>query len=357
MDKGRNLDFSGTNIFIGLDTHLKSWRTTVMVEDTVYKTFSQDPNALVLKRFLDNNFPKANYFSAYEASFSGFKTHRDLLALGIDNIVVNPADVPTTNKERVQKEDSRDSRKLARQLSNGDLTAIHVPSLELEGDRNLLRYRKTLTKEIARSKNRIKSQLYFFGITIPEHFSGKKYWSKRFTNWLQQVELPTESARFVLTEQIETTESLRKKQHLITKQIRKLSEKQAYKENYKLLRSVPGIGCLTAMIILTEIGDISRFKTLDQLCSYIGLVPMTRSSGEKDNAGNITKRKHSILRTAIIESAWVAIRNDPALMLAYQELHKQMKPQKAIVRIAKKLTNRIRYVLKNKKTYECAIVK
>jgi transposase len=111
------------------------------------------------------------------------------------------------------------------------------------------------------------------------------------------------------------------------------------------------------MIILTEIEDINRFKTLDQLCCYIGLVPMTRSSGEKENAGNITQRKNTTLRTAIIESSWVAIRNDPALMLAYQQLHKRMVPQKAIVRIAKKLTNRIRYVLKNKKTYECTIVK
>ena len=99
------------------------------------------------------NFPNSNYFSAYEASFSGFKTHRDLISLGIKNMVVNPADIPTTDKERKQKEDSRDSRKIAKQLSKNDLMAIYIPDIDTEGDRQLVRYRKTLTKEISRTKN------------------------------------------------------------------------------------------------------------------------------------------------------------------------------------------------------------
>jgi len=114
---------------------------------------------------------------------------------------------------------------------------------------------------------------------------------------------------------------------------------------------------LTAMIILTEIGNITRFKNLDKLCSFIGLVPMTNSTGENERTGNITVRRNKILRTAIIESSWIAIRNDPALMLAYQKLIKRMQPQDAIIRIAKKLVNRILYVLKNKKAYVQSIVK
>jgi len=156
---------------------------------------------------------------------------------------------------------------------------------------------------------------------------------------------------------LEMAEMLRKKQLSTNKEIRKLSEKKIYKENYYLLLSVPGIGSLTAMIILTELGNINRFKNLDNLCSFIGLVPMTNSTGEKDKTGDITVRKNKILRTTIIESSWVAIRNDPALMLAYQKLVKRMEPQKAIIRIAKKLTNRMLYVLKNKKAYVQAVVK
>lgn len=357
MSKSRQLDFSGQDIYVGLDTHLKSWRVSIIVGETVYKTFSQDPNTNLLNKYLIKNFPNANYFSAYEASFSGFKTHRDLVALGIKNMVVNPADIPTTDKERKQKEDSRDSRKIAKQLSQNDLTAIYVPEIDTEGDRQLVRYRKTLTKEIARTKNRIKSQLYYFGVHIPVQFSETKYWSKRFTNWIHEVELPTESAKLTLLGHLEMAEMLRKKQYSITKEIRKLANKHKYKENYDLLISIPGIANLTAMLLLTEIGDITRFKNLDKLCSFIGLVPTTNSSGENDKTGNITIRSNKILRTAIVESSWVAIRNDPALMLAYQKLIKRMESQKAIIRISKKLVNRILYVLKNKKAYVHAVVK
>jgi len=355
MSKSKQLDFSGQDIFVGLDTHLKNWRVTVMVGDSFYKTFSQNPDPNLLRNYLHRNFPNGNYHSVYEASFSGFSSHRNLLSLGIKNIIVNPADIPTTNKERQQKEDSRDSRKLAKQLSQSDLNPIYVPEIETEADRSLVRYRKTLTKETGRIKNRVKSHLYYFGIKIPDEFADKSYWSKRFTNWLSEIEMPA-SAKMTLMEQVDMAEIIRKKQYIANKEIRKLSQKPIYKENYELLLSVPGIGTLTAMIILTEIGDIGRFKKLDNLCSYIGLVPSTSSSGEKERTGDITLRRNKILRTAIVESAWIAIRNDPALMMAYQNLIKRMKAQKAIIRISKKLVNRILYVLKNKTAYVYAVV-
>ncbi len=357
MNKSTKLDFSGQNIFVGLDTHLKSWMVSIVVGNTPFKTFSQDPRPETLRNYLTKNFPNATFHSAYEASFCGFKIHRDLLNLGIKNIVVNPADIPTTDKERKQKEDSRDSRKIARQLSQNDLTPIYVHDIETEGDRSFIRYRKTLSKEIARTKNRIKSHMHYYGIEIPVQFSGKNNWPRKFILWLKEIEFATQSARKVLDEHLELLELLRKKKYTATRQIRELSQKETYRENYTLLLSIPGVGLITAMIILTEIGDIRRFKNLDHLCSYIGFVPTTKSTGEREKTGDITTRRNKMLRTAIIESAWIAIRNDPALILAYQELTKRMSSQKAIIRIAKKLVSRIQYVLKNKKPYVCAIVK
>ena len=119
--------------------------------------------------------------------------------------------------------------------------------------------------------------------------------------------------------------------------------------------TIPGIGRLTAMILLTEIGDINRFKRLDDLCSYIGLIPNVYSSGESESVGDITKRGNRHVRTFIIESSWIAVRNDPALGCKYHELCNRMPGNKAIIRIAKKLMNRIRYVLLNKEEYELAI--
>ena len=350
------LDFRGQNIYIGLDTHLKNWRATIRVGDTFFKTFYQDPEARVLSNYLLKNFPNGNYYSAYEASFSGFKAHRELTKLGIHNIVVNPADIPTTDKERKQKEDSRDSRKIAEQLAASNLEGIHIPDIEIEGDRSLVRFRKTLTKEIVRNKVRVKSFLYYHGVVIPEQFSKTTNWSSQFTSWLKALDLATTSSKVTLTSIIDLVVFLRAKHLEVLKQIRALSKQDRYKTNVRLLMSIPGIGLVTAMTFLTEIEDMSRFKNLDKLCSYIGLVPMTNSSGERDSIGGITKRQNKVLRSMMVESSWVAIRNDPALLLAYQNLIVRMNPSKAIIRIAKKMINRIRCVLKNQTPYVKAIV-
>jgi transposase len=110
------------------------------------------------------------------------------------------------------------------------------------------------------------------------------------------------------------------------------------------------------MIILTEIETIDRFQRFDDLCGFIGLVPSTHSSGETERDGNITPRGHSQLRSAIIESSWVAARLDPVLNKSYHEYCKRMENNKAIIRIARKLLSRIRFVLKNNKPYEYSTI-
>jgi transposase len=104
----RKIGFTNQNIYVGFDAHLKSWKVTVIAEDIVYKTFTQPPKPEVLYNYLKNNFPGGTYHSAYEAGFCGYWIHGRLASFGIKSIVVNPADIPTTDKERVQKEDKRD---------------------------------------------------------------------------------------------------------------------------------------------------------------------------------------------------------------------------------------------------------
>jgi hypothetical protein len=71
--------FAGQPIYVGIDVHLKSWKVTVMAGDIHYKTFSAPPEADKLTNYLKQNFPGANYFSAYEAGFCGFSVHRELI--------------------------------------------------------------------------------------------------------------------------------------------------------------------------------------------------------------------------------------------------------------------------------------
>lgn len=111
-----------------------------------------------------------------------------------------------------------------------------------------------------------------------------------------------------------------------------------------------------AITILTELGDINRFRTVDHLNSYIGMIPNVYASGDIEKVGHITNRGNNLLKCQLVECAWVAIRRDPALMLQYQELLKRMKPSKAVIRIVRKLINTIRYVLMNHQPYELGVV-
>ena len=105
-----------------------------------------------------------------------------------------------------------------------------------------------------------------------------------------------------------------------------------------------------------EIDDVSRFKNADQLASYIGLIPMCHSSREKVGVGDITVRKHAMLRCYLIEASWKAIGKDPAMTMAYEEYRKRMNGNKAIVKIARRLVNRVFFVLKRKQEYVACVV-
>jgi transposase len=349
----RTLDFSGQNIYAGIDTHKKSWQVSIYTDELYHKTFNQPPEPEILYRYLSKHFPNGTYYSVYEAGFCGFWIHDRLQSLGINSIVVNPADVPTTDKEKKQKSDRIDSSKLARQLRNGDLDAIYIHNREILEDRSLVRMRRTLVKEITRYKNRIKSSLFFFGIEFPEVFNrDRHYWSNRFMKWLSDLELNRESGTKPLKFLIEHVKKLRKDLLEINREIRKLSQNEYYRERVNLLISIHGIGLTTAMVILTEIDNIHRFNNQEKLASYIGLIPTSHSSGDRDIHGEMVHRGNKFLKTAIMESAWVAARVDPVLHMDYISYCRRMKKNKAIVRIARKLLNRISFVLRNQVPYK-----
>lgn len=109
------------------------------------------------------------------------------------------------------------------------------------------------------------------------------------------------------------------------------------------------------MTLYTEIIDINRFSTLDQLASYVGLVPFVRASGEREYIKGLSPRKSKYLRLLLIEAAWIAVRNDPALTQSFARLIQRMPKQQAIIRIAKKLLSRIRHVWLHKQPYELTV--
>jgi transposase len=355
MHHVNKLDFTGQQVYVGMDVHKKSWSISIYTDQFEHKTFSQPPEVEVLVNYLKRNFPGATYRSVYEAGFSGFWIHDRLQEQGVQCLVVNPADVPTKDKERAGKTDRVDCRKLARSLRNGDIDGIYVPSRPNAEDRSLLRTRHSMVRKQTRCKNQIKSILCFYGIHIPDEVTNS-HWSKRFIAWIESIRMERASGNTALKVHLAELTNIRQIIAELNRAIRALATTDGYLNNVRILKTVPGISTLTAMTLLTELYDINRFKTLDKLCGYVGLIPNTDSSGETDRKTGITDRRNAHLRRIVIESAWTAVRKDPALMMAFNELCKHMIKTKAIVRIARKLLNRIRYVLRNQQEYVPAIV-
>lgn len=349
----KKISFAGRSIYVGIDVHTKQWNVGIFTEESLHKAFQQPADASVLKAYLERHFPEADYYSVYEAGLTGFSTHRQLEAAGLHNMVVNAADVPTMDKERSQKRDRVDARKLGRGLRSGDLEGIYVPSLKIQQDRELIRYRcEKLAPKLTRIKNQIKSFLCLYGYKAE---SGVRSWSKAYLDWLTGVEIAFPSARQALNHLLDELAFYQHKRWQVDRQIVLLSRQDDYRERVALLRSVPGVGLLIAMVLLTEIGDISRFKSLDQLCHYVGLVPNIYASADKEHIGQQTHRGNGLLRRMLLQSAWVAIREDSALLHKYEELTKRMKANKAIVRIQKKVLSRIRRVLLHGQPYEYGV--
>lgn len=350
-----NYDFKGQNIYIGIDVHLKSWSVCAISETNIVKKISTDAtNIHELTVFLEKHFPKGNYLSVYESGFTGYSTHYTLEAAGIKNIIVNAADVPSTQKETLNKTDKVDAAKLAKSLKKGELTAIHVPTKGIVAFREMVRTRRTIVDDGARTKIRIRHMLHRNGVRIPLAFQeNKRHWTKAFKTWLREDvcligDKETKEALMYLLEQFEYLHKLKLK---ITRELRHKCQNGEMKTNYELLFSVPGVGFVTAITILSELGDISRFSSNEKLASYVGLVPTCHNSGEKVVSGDISFRGNNYLRKVIVEAAWSAISQDPALGAKHYKLTARMSSNKATIRIAKCLLCRIKAVLTRQTKY------
>jgi transposase len=326
---------------------------TTLTESGCKYSFSQHADAKELFDRLNKKFPEAHFKSAYEAGFCGFSAHYALTEQGIENIVVHAADIPTTGKEKALKTDAVDSEKIAWALKRGELTGIYIKDKRYMDDTNLMRLRQRFIMDLSRQKNRTKHLLYTQGVTYPERFrKNSTHWSRNFMKWLrEEVVLLSEQkmSLILLCEQVENT---RKAILKVTREIRRLSTTDRYKENYNLLITVPGLGLITSMSVLTELdNNIMRFPNERSFVAILGLIPTCHDSGDRKVSGEKINRGNKHLGPLIVESCWIAIQRDIELSAYYSKCCQSMKPHKAIIKVARKLACRAYAVLKTKVRY------
>jgi transposase len=341
-------------LFAGIDLHRDKWVVTVRSLDVVLKTFVTGSDKDVLLRTFQHHWPGAEIKAVYEAGCFGYHLAEFLNANGINTIIVAPHTIPIAPGQFV-KTDIIDSRKLALELSKGSLQGIYQRPPEGLFDRSVIRKRSQLVKRRVQIHNQIKGDLKFFGID-GENFLNK-YWSKRTLSELKQLSVGTEPFRAVFAMFIQEYEFIRSQTKAIDKILIQMIQSEKYEHQMKLLLAIPGIGRLTAITLLVELGDMNRFSSTEKFASYLGLTPSEYSSGEHIHKGHLTGMGHQTLRALLIEAAWTAIKKDPVLLAKYQRVGVGKSKCQAIVAVAKSLANRIRRVLIFNEPYVLGMVK
>lgn len=349
--QGKNYSFNGQPIYIGIDVHQNTWTVAILTQSGYKERFSQESKASVLYAHLLKHYKGAIYHSVYESGFTGFSTHYALSSYGIRNIIVNASDVPSSQKEKLHKTDNVDALKLAVSLKDGRLCGIYVMTEQEAAFREEVRFRSIIVKENTRWKNRIKSCLYRNGIDYPEEFkSNASHWSGKFIQWLQEL---SENTLPCLLSYVKSYLLVRLQLVSANKKLKELAKEERYAYPTELLLSIPGIGFITAITFLSEMGNIERFKSEREFASFIGIVPTCHDSGDKTSTSGMTFRTNKHLSSMLIEASWIAVRSDVALSACFGQLCKRMNSNDAIIRIARKLSNRILAVLKTKQKYIC----
>ena len=289
-------------IWVGMDVHQASITAAILHGDSLHPEIVRLPGDLnaarrLFRRLAARGHPRA----CYEASGAGYVLQRTLEHDGFHCEVIAPSLIPSLPGDH-RKTDRLDAEHLARMYRSGHLTAVTVPDVEQEAVRHLVRARLFMRRQIVRSKHRIMGVLR----TTDHRFTGtKSYWTKQHRQWLARLRREIIGPlQIVLASELEHLEYLETSQSALDAQITALARQHPWRQPVEALCCFRGVKVLTAMTIVTEIGDIKRFSSPRQLMGYVGLVPSERSSGQRQRRGPITRAGNSYLRRVLIESAW-----------------------------------------------------
>jgi len=291
--------------FVGLDVHKETIAIAVAEpgrQEPVYEgEIANTPKRIERKiRRLSERYGGGLLQFVYEAGPCGYGLYRQLLASGHDAQVVAPSRIPKEPGERI-KTDRRDALKLARLARSGDLTPVWVPDTEQEAMRDLTRARDDMKTQ----ERKARQQLNAFVLRHGHHWpKGKTRWTQSHYNWLESLRLEHDWQQVVLQEYIEAVKAATRRVADLTTQMERALPRWSLAPVVEALVALRGIDKVAAMVLLAELGDISRFDSPRQLMGFLGLVPSEHSSGPTRRQGGITLTGNRHARRMLVESAW-----------------------------------------------------
>ena len=280
----------------------------------------------------------------YEASSCGFEVYDRLTQLGWKMSIVAPTHIAKSVQGRKRKTDLRDAKRLWEILmSHGELgtelAEVWIPDAELREEREVVRRRLKLGESQCRVKNGILSLLRIHKIRRPKEM--KTAWTQKHVAWLrgllEEGRLGTH-LRTVLGSFLRELEFVEKEVNALQKGVEALAEVKRYEKQVEKMVEMKGVGILTAMTFLVELGDVHRFGNRRQVASYLGLVPASYESGEaNDRKGHITRLGPARVRKILNQAAWHVMRGDPVWRARYGRIGARRGKKKSIVALMRLL--------------------
>lgn len=289
--------------YVGLDTHKDT--IAVAVADALGgkpRYYGEIANtAGEIHKLVKRLCPDGEVLSfCYEAGPCGYEIYRQINQLGHHCSVVAPSLIPSKPGERV-KTDRRDSEKLSRLDRAGELTPVWVPDQEQEAMRDLTRAREDM-KGMERS---IKQRLNAFLLRYARIYEyGKSRWTQAHFRWLERLKFDVAVQQIVFQEYVDAIKQAEARVAGLEREMGKALENWSLAPVVEALMALRGVKLITAMTIMAELGDITRFDSPRQLMSFLGLVPSETSSGQTRRRGGITKTGNGHARRVLIESGW-----------------------------------------------------
>jgi transposase len=318
----------------GLDVHKEYTYATILGPDGEKLAQRRMPNEEV-PAFLK---PYRVERVAMEATTSIAPLYRRLVEEGYQVLVSHPKKTRYIAEARI-KTDRVDSRALAELLRLNSLPESYVPPPYIAELREKVRRRAFLVRQQTKLKVKIRSTLTYEGVKPPK---GYGLFTRKGVEWLGGLGLePVDSYLRLMP-------PLREEIRLLSLKLKRIA---AGDEEIRLLTTIPGVGYYTAVLVKAEVGDINRFRTSDQLCSYAGIVPSTYSSGGFTRHGRITREGSSWLRWAMVEAVQTHLRYDTPVTRAYHRIAERRGKGKAKVAAARMLLEVCRSVWKNRRPY------
>lgn len=292
---------------IGMDVHSTNYTLCAMEpvigeEDRVFANIQVEPDYKNILLFIENLKMKLGVYDeydilcGYEAGCLGYSLYNQLTAANVKCVILAPTTMLTQQGLRV-KTDARDALMIAQCLAYGGYHAVYIPTEEDDSVKEYLRMRDD--HKLARKK--VKQQINAFCLRHGHHYTGTK-WTTTHWKWLQKLEL-SELYQETLHEYMASYEELTAKIERYDKRIEELAMQDRYHEKVKKLGCLLGIKTHTAMSLIVETGDFSRFAKGSTYAAYLGLAPGEKSSGNKINRTGISKAGNNHLRMLLIEAA------------------------------------------------------